>query len=202
MIVALIGDSTVMDEGGWGKAFAARFKPGVRVLNFAMGGRSSKSFFTENRLPAVLEAKPDYMLIQFGHNDQPGKGAERETDPAGAFREYLRLYVDQARAIGAAPILVSSLTRRTFGGDGRIQSTLAPWAEAAGAVAGELGVPFIDLHAASVALHDAIGPEASREFNLTPEDPTHLNAGGAKAIADLVVRGLRSAAPGLADQLL
>ncbi|MCB1089609.1 MAG: sulfatase-like hydrolase/transferase, partial [Verrucomicrobiae bacterium] len=100
IIVALLGDSTVTDSAGWGLAFAGKFRSDVQVLNFAAGGRSAKSWLAEGRLPAVLEAKPDYVFIQFGHNGQPGKGPERETDPATTYRDYLRQYVKEFRAIG------------------------------------------------------------------------------------------------------
>ena len=101
--IALIGDSTVADQSGWGRAFASRFGSRATVLNFASGGRSSKSWHDENRLPAVLEARPDYVLIQFGHNDQPGKGPQRETDPGTTYRYYLKTYVDAFRQIGSTP---------------------------------------------------------------------------------------------------
>ncbi|MCB1235660.1 MAG: hypothetical protein KDM91_11360, partial [Verrucomicrobiae bacterium] len=145
IVIALVGDSTVTDSAGWGLAFAGKFRSNVRVLNFAAGGRSAKSWLAEGRLPAVLEAKPDYVFIQFGHNGQPGKGPERETDPATTYRDYLRQYVKEFRAIGAEPILVSSVTRRDFIADGTIRTQptaddsygegvtrpLLPWAEAA-----------------------------------------------------------------------
>jgi pectinesterase len=199
--VALIGDSTVTDAAGWGKAFANRFGPEVQVRNFAMGGRSSKSWYNEKRLPAVLAMKPDYALIQFGHNDQPGKGPERETDPATTYRDYLRLYVNELRKVGCRPILVSSVVRRTFGTDGRIDSNLAPYAEAAKAVARELNVPFVDLHAASAAYHNRIGPDASMALNLKEGDRTHFNSKGAEAIADLILPELKAVAQDLCAHL-
>ena len=199
--VALIGDSTVTDSAGWGKAFADRFDAEVQVHNFAMGGRSSKSWLNENRLPAVLKMRPDYALIQFGHNDQPGKGAERETDPATTYRDFLRRYVRELRAAGIKPILVSSVVRRTFGANHVIDSDLKPWAEAAKAVADEMQVPFVDLYASSLAYHNRIGPEASMAFNPKEGDRTHFNAKGAEAIASLVLQGLRVVAPELAAHL-
>jgi lysophospholipase L1-like esterase len=199
--VALVGDSTVTDEAGWGKAFADRFDDRVRVLNFAASGRSSKSWFDERRLPRALEAKPDYVLIQFGHNDQPGKGPHRETDPATTYRDSLKIYLKEFQAIGARPILVSSVTRRTFDDHGKIASTLTPWAEAARDVAREAGVPFIDLHAVSVAHHDGIGRDASMAFNLNPTDMTHFSRQGAEAVADLIVGELATVSPDLASYL-
>lgn len=201
LTIALVGDSTVTDEVGWGRAFAGRFDDRVRVLNFAVGGRSSKSWFDERRLPQVLEAKPDYVLIQFGHNDQPGKGPDKETNPRTSYRDYLKTYLKEFRAIGARPILVSSVTRRTFDEDGKVKSTLTPWAEAARDVAREAGVPFVDLHTISVAHHDGIGRDASLAFNPEPADVTHFNQRGAEAIADLIVGELAAVSPDLASYL-
>jgi pectinesterase len=201
MKIALIGDSTVTDTSGWGKALADRFNSEVKVLNFAVGGRSSRSWHDEKRLPPVLAESPDYVLIQFGHNDQPGKGPDRETDPATSYRDYLRLYVDEFRKAGAKPVILSSVVRRIFDENGQIKSTLGPWAEAAKAAAAERNVPFIDLHTASLDLHNRMGPEASMTFNLAEGDTSHVNRKGAEAIADLIVAGLRDVAPELAGYL-
>jgi hypothetical protein len=105
--IVLIGDSTVTDDAGWGKAFAGRFLDTVTVHNLAVGGRSAKSWYDEKRLPAALALKPDFAFIQFGHNGQPGKGPERETDPATTYRDFLRLYVTALRETGTQPVLVS-----------------------------------------------------------------------------------------------
>jgi pectinesterase len=195
--IALIGDSTVEDDSGWGVAFRKRFKDDVKVLNFAKGGASSKSWYSGNRMPAVLDAKPDYVLIQFGHNDQPGKGPQRETDPDSTYRENLKRYVVESRSIGAQPILVSSVTRRRFDKNGKVRTTLGPWAEATQAVARELDVPFIDLHHRSIELHDRLGPEASMQFNFKEGDFTHFNEKGAVAMADLVIQELQVQVPEL-----
>ncbi len=192
--IALIGDSTVTDSAGWGKAFADRFDTDVHVLNFAMGGRSSKSWYEEKRLPAVLKVKPDYALIQFGHNDQPGKGPNRETDPATTYRDFLKLYVRELRDAGCHPILVSPVTRRIFDKSNTIASSLTPWAEAAKAVAKEMDVPFVDLHTSSVNYHNRLGPEASQAFNPKEGDVTHLNKKGAEAVADLIIKELKVSA--------
>lgn len=199
MNIALVGDSTVTDEYGWGKVFSEKVKTGVNALNFAVCGRSSKSWYEEGRLPAVIKAAPVYVLIQFGHNDQPGKGPERETDPATSYRDYLKLYVHEFRDIGAKPILVSSVTRRTFNAGGKIESTLTPWAEATRAVAKELSAPFIDLHTASVNYHNQIGREASMTFNPTTEDTTHFNRKGANAMAALIIQLIKSGGMDIAE---
>src|SRR6187399_2452045 len=91
--IVLVGDSTVAEGGGWGPGFRDAFGPDVRVTNLALNGRSSKSFLDEGAWAPALAARPDYILIQFGHNDGPGKGPERETDPATTYRANLTRYV-------------------------------------------------------------------------------------------------------------
>src|SRR5205823_4923699 len=110
--IVLVGDSTVAENGGWGPAFAQLLGPGAECINRARSGRSSKSYISEGHWQKALEQKPAYVLIQFGHNDMPGKGPDRETDPQTTYREYLARYVDEARAAGAQPVLVTSMTRR------------------------------------------------------------------------------------------
>lgn len=189
-VIALIGDSTVTAEKGWGAAFAEVLDGRAMVHNFAVGGRSAKSFSEEGRLPAALATRPDYVFIQFGHNGQPGKGAYRETDPNGSYRDYLHQFVTDIRATGAEPIIVSSLTRRHFNDDGRIVSTLYPWAEGARAVAKERGVAFVNLHARSVAYHTRVGREGSAVFDDAPGDQTHLSDQGARIVAGLIFDAL------------
>lgn len=145
--IVLVGDSTVNPEGGWGPGFRASFDSGVTVLNLAANGRSSKSFLSEGRWAPALAAKPDYVLIQFGHNDVPGKGADRETDPAGTYTANLRRYVEEARAAGAAPVLVTSIVRRNFDSEGKWKpDSLVPYAEAVRALGASSNVPVMDLY--------------------------------------------------------
>ncbi len=98
--IALVGDSTVAEGGGWGPGFRESFSPEVEVLNFARNGRSSKSFRDEGLWTPALESQSSYVLIQFGHNDVPGKGADRETDAATTFSANMARYVDEARCGG------------------------------------------------------------------------------------------------------
>jgi lysophospholipase L1-like esterase len=109
--IVLAGDSTVTDEEGWGIGFKKCLGSDVECLNLAVGGRSSKSFIKEGLWKKCLDAKPDYVLIQFGHNDKPGAGAYRETD-LPTYRGFMTQYVDDARAAGIKPVLVTSLEQR------------------------------------------------------------------------------------------
>ena len=172
-------------------------------------GRSSKSYINEGHWKKLLEAKPDTILIQFGHNDQPGKGPDRETDPGTTYREFLARYVDEARAIGARPILVTSLARRHFTPEGKIRSDLGPYAEAVKAVAAEKKVPVIDLHARSIELLERLGPQASAEFDPKPKeagkatapDKTHLSPKGSEVFGVIVAEELMKVEPALAPYI-
>ncbi len=196
--IVLAGDSTVTDDSGWGKGFAELLSSRAECINLAKGGRSSRSYRAEGWWEKCLEAKPDYLLIQFGHNDQPGKGPERESDAKTAFRDHLRAYVNEARKAGIQPLLVTSLTRRRWASDEKIEPTLADYAEATSAVAQELNVPLIDLHRLSIQQCEAIGSTAFRAFEPMNEkgaDHTHLNIEGSRAVAPLVARAFMSVEP-------
>lgn len=200
--IVLVGDSTVAPNGGWGNAFAQLLKPQAQCVNLALGGRSSKSYRDEGHWKDVLAQKPDYLFLQFGHNDMPGKGPERETDPQTTYAQNMARYVAEARAIGAKPVLVTSLTRRRFGPDGHIVSDLVPYVEAVKKVASENHVPLVDLNARSIEELNAIGPEAAAQYNRLGTDPTtpdrtHLSEKGAQATALLVAREVQTAVPAL-----
>jgi lysophospholipase L1-like esterase len=204
--ILLVGDSTVNDEGGWGPGFAASFGPDVEIVNRAMNGRSSKSFRDEGRWEPALELKPDYVLIQFGHSDQPGKGPDRETDPATTYRENMARYVDEARAAGAIPVLVTSIVRRNFDADGKIKRDhLVPYVEAVRRLAEEKNVPLIDLYSLTLAQAEMLGPAGSEEIGRKgPDgklDTTHLGPKGQQEIGAMAGRELVRVAPALKPYL-
>lgn len=202
--IVLTGDSTVTDTAGWGAAFAELAAPEAKCFNHAKGGASTKSYYAGSYWSNALAEKPDYILIQFGHNDQPGKGPQRETDPQTTYRENLVRFITEAKAAGAQPVLVTSLVRRIFLPDGKLQGELAPYAAAARAVAKEQNVPLVDLFARSLELHERLGAKASESFGpVHPKlagkfDGTHLSKEGARKIARIVVDELKQAAPELA----
>jgi pectinesterase len=197
----LVGDSTVTDEEGWAPGFRTRLRPGVECVNFARGGRSSKSYRDEGHWAEAIRTPADYVLLQFGHNDQPGKGPERETDPDGEYTKNLGRYIDEARTANVQPILLTSLVRRQFGLDGELIDTLAPYVAAARRVAAERDVPLADLFAASTELARTLGP--ARCLTLGPVKPdggvdgTHLNETGAETFGALVAHLVREVVPGL-----
>jgi len=196
--IALVGDSTVTDGIGWGRGFKAHVNDGAAVANRALNGRSSRSYAAEGHWTRALALRPDYLLIQFGHNDVPGKGADRETD-LPTYAANMARYVDEARAQGAVPVIVTSLTRRHFTDEGKIRSDLGDYVEAARRVAAEKGAPLVDLHARSIELLDALGRERGLALGvLKPDgtmDKTHLNAEGSRLFGAAVARELARAVP-------
>ena len=90
----------------------------------------------------------------------PGKGPERETDPNTTYREWMSRYVDESWAVGAVPILVTSMTRRNFR-DGKIVTLLGDYAQAVRELARNKNVPLIDVHASSIELLNQLGPAES-----------------------------------------
>lgn len=197
--IGLIGDSTVASTYGWGPAFAGRFNDEVKVLNYAKNGATLESL--SNKLDELLHLKPDYVLIQFGHNDQ------KKYDP-DVYRTKLSSYVERIKNAGGKAIILSSVTRRNFDENGKIKpresglkANLSFYAIAAQNVAKQQQVPFIDLYSISIAHHNRIGPEASAEFNFNEDDTTHFSPAGADAIAALILEELKTAVPAIAGYL-
>jgi PelA/Pel-15E family pectate lyase len=191
--VVLVGDSTVNDEGGWGPGFRASFGPEVEVVNLALNGRSSKSFRDEGAWGKVLAEKPNFVLIQFGHNDVAGKGPERETDPATTYRANLERYVEEVRVAGATPVLVTSIVRRNFAQQGKFKpDSLVPYAEAVRRLAAERKVALIDLYTLTREQAERLGPEGSESLgrldNQGKPDRTHLGPKGQTEIGAMAAK--------------
>jgi lysophospholipase L1-like esterase len=200
IVVVLVGDSTVADYApqdklrGWGQIIPEFFNDDVTVKNFAKNGRSSKSFIKEGLWDEALAGGADFVMIQFGHNECPGKG-DRTTDPNGDYQDYLRKYIEDCRKIGARPILLTSMERRNFGKDGRIELTLDKYAAAMKKVGKKEKVPVIDLHTGSIKLYESLGEEGSNYMNLN--DRTHFTEKGARTITKLIVEEIRKKVPAL-----
>jgi lysophospholipase L1-like esterase len=205
--IAVCGDSTVASypEGdpnklgrGWGQMLARHFQDNVRIVNLASGGQSSKSFLDQKaKFQAAMDLKPQFVFIQFGHNDGPGKGPARETDPNTTYSDNLRMMIGKAHAIGAECILVTPMERRGFDKNGKVStSLLGPYAAAMKRVGREKDVFVIDLHDKSVEIYEKMGKAAAqKEFSPDGKDGTHFNAGGAKLWADIICQELAKAGP-------
>jgi lysophospholipase L1-like esterase len=207
--IVLVGDSTVNAGGGWGAGFCPLLTPNVACINDALNGRSSKSFYDEGAWKKALDEHGNYVLIQFGHNDQPGKGAKRETDPETTYAANLRRYISEARANGARPILVTSLSRRTYKDGKLVEDALAGYAAATRRVGAEEKVPVIDLYAASTALLKTVSQEVADGFDAYTHpdatgkgpDRTHLNHEGQLLFGRIVAADLARQLPELAPNV-
>ena len=231
--VILVGDSTLAPRNGYGDALCARFTPQVTCINLAKNGRSSGSYRAEGLWQNVLNLLADqradkgmykatYVLVEFGHNDQPGKPG-RSTDLKTEFPANLSRYIDEVRAAGGSPVLVTPLTRRNFEGR-RLTNDLQPWADADRAVATARQVPLLDLLTASAAAVQAMGSAQADTLAVEPPssvqaapadrnqleavtnqksafDHTHVGPKGADFFATLMVRLLRDGLPALTPYL-
>jgi len=204
--IYIIGDSTVDDNQppfrGWGWALPQFVREGVTVKNHALSGRSSRSFRAEGLFEPIERelGEGDYLLIQFGHNDE--KDDERHTDPDSSFKEQLWQYCEFALSRGAQPVLITPVCRRFFGGDGSLLYTHGEYPRAMRELAASKHVPLCDLKADSRSLYRELGPEKTAELfvRLAPgehpdfpdghDDKTHFNAHGATVIAELVAKEL------------
>lgn len=212
LTIYLVGDSTMSDkpdpeinpERGWGQMLPMFFNEQTHIHNFAVNGRSTKSFIDEGKWDAVLEQlQPgDYVFIQFGHNDQKSADPRRFTNPYTAYRRNLIRYVRDSRNKGAVPVLFTSIVRRKFNETGTLEDTHGVYPFVVRDVARELNVPFVDLQLKSEDLVIALGPEASKKLYLWVEpgvyeklpegkqDDTHFQEKGATEMARLAVEGL------------
>jgi lysophospholipase L1-like esterase len=202
-------------ERGWGQMLPAYFQDGLRIENHAQNGRSSKSFRDERRWKTVLERlKPgDFVIVQFGHNDEKYQDPARWSGPFGSFKSNLVAYVREARARQAVPILATPVARRAFTPDGTVTNTHGDYPAAVRQAAEEEKVPLLDLSAKTEALLAAMGPEGSKrlfsyaakgEYARRPDglaDNTHFCAFGASRVCDLAVEEIQAKVPALARWL-
>lgn len=244
--VHTIGDSTMAtyqpedNKKGWGQMFQ-QFLEGIEVNNRAKSGSSSKSFYKESAYWESVKKQisaGDYVLIQFAHNDEKNGGADgdelialyeslgqstagvdyRGTTASGTYKDYLRKYIQESRALGATPILVAPICRKYFTGNtirrngrhdlGDNFSVIKNGQLLTGQkvaetdhtydypyqmneVAKEMNVPFIDITTATADLYASYGETKCTELLFCPDDGTHTSAMGATLIARLAAQLLQ-----------
>lgn len=209
----LIGDSTMADYDenvtqmrGWGEMFRFFVPSDVLVLDHAMPGRSSRTFYDEGRWDAVKTqiSEGDFVLIQFAHNDEKEQGRDgadgRGTAPWTTYREYLRKYITETRELGATPILVQPIVRRYFDGNcltpkahhnlGAAADSTLDYTAAMRSVALETNTPLIDLCSKSSQIVEAYGPSESKAQLYVQTDNTHTSMKGAAIFALAVAEAL------------
>ncbi len=206
--IVLVGDSTVCNypanvtTRGWGQVLPHYLTPNVTLINLAKSGRSTKTFISEHLWAGALKEKPDYVFIQFGHNDSHTPDHPEATNATTDFRTNLRQYIDESRAIGAIPVLITPMSRRTFDAAGNLTDNLQPYADAMKVVAAEKKVPLIDLHASSAQLYLKIGAGECLKLANKTGDQTHFNEKGAQAMARLILQDLPTAVPALKPDII
>ena len=211
--IHLMGDSTCADkdlsngnlERGWGMQFANLLDDGIKVINYAVNGRSTKSFITLghwDKVKANLK-RGDYVFIQFGHNDQKQDDTVRYAPAWGLYQENLRMYCRTVREMGATPVLLTPMMRRNFKGGELDMNCHGDYPAAMKQVAAEMGVELLDLTTISADWLKGLGDEASRPYFMWipagvyafcpegKEDNTHTKANGARAEAVLVCNAIR-----------
>lgn len=199
--VFLVGDSTVANyelpdpRNGWGQVIGQFFIEEVKVKNFAISGRSSKSFIEEGAwAPVLAQIQPgDYVFIQFGHNDEKSDAA-RHTDPYGSYQEFLGRYVADTFKAGGIPVLVTPVGRGGMKKSSRAGSH-GSYPAAMLALAKEKQVLAIDLTQLSEAHFRQIGYRDTLKYFVASQDgkdDTHFLPLGAQAIATLMAGAIRT----------
>ncbi|MGM0126009.1 hypothetical protein IGI37_003410 [Enterococcus sp. AZ194] len=213
---AAVKESTKRPETGWGEYLNHYFNQHYTIINKAMNGRSSKSFILEGRLAEIdkLLQAGDYLLIQFGHNDQ--KNDERGTSPDKEYQHYLLDYVTVAKKNNAIPILLTSITRREYldNSTSLNPNTLGKYPSMMKSLAHSQGIFLVDIFKESQKLLNTYTPKETKAFFLHVEknisdnypegviDNTHLNQTGAQLIAQLVAKELQKLPLPLAKDII
>ncbi len=200
--VYLCGDSTVQTynasyypQAGWGQMISKYFNSNVSFANHAIGGRSSKNFVEQGRLDSILSViKPDdYLFVQFGHNDATISNPDRYAAPYTTYKEYLKKYVDGARAKGAIPVLITPVARLNYS-NGVFKNDFPDYCTAMKQVASENNVALIDLMSLSLNYYSSIGYDAVYKLYLVSSngtDYTHFTEAGADVIASIVSKEVK-----------
>lgn len=207
----LIGDSTMSikkkdppnPETGWGQALTHWLNPAaVRVANYAVNGRSTKSFIDQGRWDKVVAAlQPgDVVIIQFGHNDAKEADPARYAAPRGAYQDNLRRFIRESREHGATPILATPVVRRRWDDAGELIAGHGDYPAAMRDVADAEQVPLLEMTKLTAELERAHGVEGSKRLHLYypggmferwPDgvrDGTHFSEYGADRVAALVLQ--------------
>lgn len=238
-------DESTTDKRGWGMYLGSFFDSEfVTVNNRGKSGADTRGFYTGAAYWASVKSQMnagDYLLIQFAHNDEgtvtngmdnleyaayceanslPAPTDARGTNPQTTYRDMLRAFIDEARALGVNPVLVGPICRAYFLGSdikrngkhdlgdkfSKIEngvlyenqslpagdSTMS-YVKAMKVVAAEKNVPFIDLTEATRQLYLSYGETQCLSLLFCEADKTHTNAMGGNLIARAAAQLLKNA---------
>lgn len=209
--IFMAGDSTMSiketkayPETGWGMPFSYFFDSSVIIVNKAKNGRSTKTYISEGLWKSIISnvKEDDYVIIQFGHNDESKEKTERYTTP-DEYKSNLTKFIKETREKKGIPILFTPVSRRKFDKENNTVPTHEVYSALVKEVAKTTGVLFIDLDEKSRQIYQSMGPETSRLLFLQvkpgehpnypegKEDNTHFSELGARLIAQLVLAELK-----------
>jgi lysophospholipase L1-like esterase len=219
--IFIAGDSTAANkevkaypETGWGMPFSYFFDSTVTVDNRAKNGRSTRTFISEGLWEKLIRdvSEDDYVLIQFGHNDESKEKTDRYTTPE-EYKNNLIKFITETKKKKANPVLLTPVSRRQFDSLGKVKQTHLVYSGLVREVAKQMNVPLIDLDEKSRALYQKFGTETSKLLFLQLEpgehpnypqgkkDNTHFNELGARKIAQLVLQEIKELKLELADRI-
>ncbi|MEI9956532.1 MAG: glycosyl hydrolase family 28 protein [Ferruginibacter sp.] len=211
-VIFLIGDSTCANkplednpERGWGQLLPNYFTKDVEIQNHALNGRSTKSFINEHHWDTVMNRlkSGDFVMIQFGHNDEKTEDSTRSAPAHTLYKENLIRFINDVKSKGATAILITPVMRRSFDADGKFKDTHGDYPAVVKEVGKQMNVAVIDLHQSSEELIVKEGVENSKRFFLhipeghfktqkgVREDNTHFSEYGAASMASLVCKSIK-----------
>ena len=207
MNIHMMGDSTMKQNNyysypqfGWGQGLQLFTKEDIIIYNYAENGRSTKSFIDEGRFDKLLEKlQPgDYVICDFGHNDEKEYDETRYTDPYGSYTNNLLYFANKVKEKGANIVYATSITRHSFI-DGKCVNTHGDYPKAMLKMCKENNLPCVDLNTLTLNLYNKLGEEETKKFHMIfepntydnyPEgkdDHSHLRIDGAFMVAKLFV---------------
>ncbi len=222
MKIFMMGDSTMKfnnifryPQVGWGQVLHLFAKNEWLIEDHAENGRSTKSFIDEGRFQVILDKMEpgDFVICQFGHNDEKKQDETRYTEPYGTYQENLKYFADQVASKKGHIVFATSITRHKFE-NGVCVNSHGEYPQAMLDFAAENGYTCIDLNRLTMDLYTRLGEEESKKFHMIfppqtysnyPEgkdDHSHLVFAGALMVGELFVKALAKTEDSLKDCFL
>lgn len=222
MKIFMMGDSTMKQNNilaypqfGWGQVLHLFVKEGIEVIDYAENGRSTKSFIDEGRFQRILNEmnNGDFVICEFGHNDEKIQDVTRYTEPFGSYQENLKYFHDEVEKNGGHIVYATSITRHKFV-DGKCINSHLDYPKAMIELCNKNNYTCIDMNTLTIDLYNKLGEEQSKKFHMIfpankyttypngKDDHSHLVFEGAIAIAELFVRSVYKTSDPIKDLFL
>ncbi len=174
MNIYMMGDSTMKQNNyytypqqGWGQVLYLFCKEDILVFDYAENGRSTKSFIAEGRFDKILSKlqKGDYVICQFGHNDEKINDPNRYTEPFGEYQKNLKYFSEEVEKKGAKIIFATSITRHSFV-NGVCQNSHGDYPKAMKEFAKVNNFDCVDMNQITLDLYNKLGEEETKKFHM------------------------------------